>query len=68
MTLYTYFIPFDNGAAPNPFGGICTLAICKPVIRRNAKAGDWVVGTGSVDVHAYLMQQFTIWLYRFLIN
>lgn len=46
-TLYTYCIPFDNGSAPNPFGGICTLAICKPVIRRNAKKGDWVVGTGS---------------------
>src|SRR6202790_226304 len=50
MTLYTYCIPFDNGAAPNPFGGICTLAICKPVIRRNAKVGDWIVGTGSVHL------------------
>jgi len=45
--LYTYCIPFDEGAAPNPFGRICTLAICKPVIRRNAVVGDWVVGTGS---------------------
>lgn len=45
--LYTYCIPFDDGAAPNPFWGTCTLAICKPVIRRNAQVGDWVVGTGS---------------------
>lgn len=50
MTLYTYCIPFDNGAAPNPFGGICTLAICKPVIRRNAMVGDWIVGTGSIHL------------------
>jgi len=26
---------------------MCTLAICKPVIRRTARVGDWVVGTGS---------------------
>lgn len=46
-TLYTYRIPYDTGAAPNPFWGICTLTICKPVIRRVAQKGDWVVGTGS---------------------
>ncbi len=45
--LYSYCIPYDDGAAPNPFWSICTLAICKPVIRRTARAGDWVVGTGS---------------------
>jgi Nucleotide modification associated domain 2 len=45
--LYTYCIPFDDGAAPNPYWGVCTLAICKPVVRRTAKEGDWIVGTGS---------------------
>lgn len=45
--LFTYTIPVDDGAAPNPFGGICTLAICKPGIRRVAKKGDWVAGLGS---------------------
>ena len=45
--LFTYTIPVDDGAAPNPFGGICSLAICKPAIRRVAKIGDWVVGLGS---------------------
>ena len=45
--LYSYCIPYDDGAAPNPFWGVCTLAICKPVIRRTAQEGDWVVGTGS---------------------
>jgi hypothetical protein len=45
--IYSYIIPVDDGAAPNPFGGICTLTICKPAIRRNATAGCWVIGTGS---------------------
>lgn len=45
--LWTYCLPYDDGAAPNPYWGVCTLAICKPVIRRNARVGDWVVGTGS---------------------
>jgi hypothetical protein len=46
-TLFTYTIPVDDGAAPNPFRGLCTLAICKPGIRRAAKKGDWVAGLGS---------------------
>lgn len=46
-SLYSYILRYDDGAAPNPFGGTCTLAICKPVIRRTAKVGDWVIGTGS---------------------
>lgn len=45
--LFSYRIRFDAGSAPNPFWGLCTLAICKPVIRRSAEIGDWVVGTGS---------------------
>jgi Nucleotide modification associated domain 2 len=49
MNLYSYCLRFDNGAAPNPYWGICTLAICKPGIRRIARVGDWVVGLGSKD-------------------
>ena len=45
--LFSYCLPFDDGAAPNPFWGQCTLAICKPAIRRKARIGDWIVGTGS---------------------
>jgi hypothetical protein len=45
--LFSYCIPVDDGAAPNPFWGTCTLVICKPKIRKVAKVGDWVVGTGS---------------------
>ncbi|MBX2942710.1 MAG: hypothetical protein KF860_10210 [Cyclobacteriaceae bacterium] len=45
--IYSYVLRFDDGAAPNPFWDVCTLAICKPAIRRTAEVGDWVIGTGS---------------------
>ncbi|MFV0323035.1 MAG: hypothetical protein ACK5LF_01485 [Bacteroides xylanisolvens] len=51
MNIYSYVLRTDDGAAPNPFGGICTLTICKPVIRRTACIGDWVIGTGSKRVN-----------------
>jgi len=44
--LYTYKVQHDGGSAPNPYNGVCTLAICKPTIRRTAKPGDVVVGFG----------------------
>ena len=47
MRLYSYIVAYDYGFAPNPFYGICTLATCKPNIRRVASIGDWVIGTGS---------------------
>lgn len=47
MRLFSYCIPFDDGKAPNPFWGDCTLAICKPKLRLTAAVGDWVAGTGS---------------------
>ena len=50
MRLFTYRIPIDDGAAPNPFWGVCTLAICKPRIRSTAKKGDWVAGIGATRV------------------
>jgi Nucleotide modification associated domain 2 len=48
MRLYSYVVARDYGFAPNPFGGICTLATCKPDIRQRAATGDWVVGLTSV--------------------
>ncbi len=47
MNLLSYVVRNDLGFAPNPFGGFCSLATCKPVIRRTASQGDWVIGTGS---------------------
>ncbi|HUA12810.1 MAG TPA: hypothetical protein VMA83_12510 [Solirubrobacteraceae bacterium] len=47
--MYSYVVARDFGFAPNPFFGWCTLATCKPEIRRTAKRGDWILGTGSAD-------------------
>jgi len=47
MKLSAYIVKHDSGFSPNPFGGVCTLACCKPTIRRNAKPGDIILGTGS---------------------
>ena len=47
--MFVYVVARDFGFAPNPFGGTCTLATCKPEIRRRANIGDWVIGTGSAS-------------------
>lgn len=47
MRLHTYTIYSDSGFAPNPYWGYCTLATCKPGIRREAAVGDWVMATGA---------------------
>lgn len=48
MNVFTYVIEHDLGFAPNPFHGVCTLACCKPRIRKKAQLGDVVLGTGAV--------------------
>ncbi|WP_430262241.1 hypothetical protein [Neorhizobium sp. DAR64862/K0K3] len=50
--IYSYVVEHDLGFAPNPFWGICTLANCKPIIRKHASAGDLIIGTGSADLQA----------------
>ncbi len=47
MKLFSYTLTYDDGAGPNPFWGVCTLAIRKPAIRIAAEVGDWIVGLGS---------------------
>lgn len=57
MTLYSYVVEHDNGYAPNPYFGFCTLCRCKfgkrPEGKSNivelAKEGDWVIGTGGAS-------------------
>lgn len=49
---YVYVVDRDFGFAPNPFHGRCTLATCKPIIRRTAKIGDWIVGVGGTRLNA----------------
>jgi hypothetical protein len=53
--LYSYVVEHDNGHAPNPYFGVCTLCRCKfrehPGRPKNvvelAGIGDWIVGTGG---------------------
>ena len=49
MNIFSYVLKHDYGLAPNPFGDFCTLAVCKPDIRKNKnlKIGDWVIGTAG---------------------
>jgi hypothetical protein len=47
-SVYIYAVNYDLGFAPNPFGGLCSLACCKPKIRQQARNGDWIIGlTGT---------------------
>lgn len=48
MRLYSYVVARDYGFAPNPFGGVCSLATCKPDIRQRAAVGDWIAGLTSL--------------------
>jgi hypothetical protein len=50
--VYLYVVARDFGFAPNPFHGVCTLATCKPAIRRTARGGDWVFGVGGSKLKA----------------
>lgn len=57
MQFFSYVVARDYGFAPNPFHGFCTLATCKPPIRKKANIGDWIFGTGSTkhDKHNNLI-------------
>ena len=44
INVFSYIVSSDSGFAPNPFWDYCTLACCKPVIRRISSVDDWIVG------------------------
>jgi hypothetical protein len=48
VKVYSYIVTHDSGFSPNPFQGTCTLACCKPQIRRSAKVGDLVIGLATL--------------------
>lgn len=48
--IYSYIVRVDQGSAPNPFGSYCTLALCKPMIRKCAKPNDWIVGFAAKGI------------------
>jgi Nucleotide modification associated domain 2 len=45
--IFRYVVRYDHGSAPRPFGGWCSLTICKPRIRASAQPGDWIIGFRS---------------------
>jgi len=49
VRLHSYVVRWDHGFAPNPFYGVCTVATCEPDIRKVARVGDYVLGTGSAE-------------------
>lgn len=51
MKVCTYIMTHDTGFAPNPFHGVCTLAVCTPNHRRaNLQQGDCIVGIAGVTL------------------
>ena len=46
--IYRYVVRYDHGVAPCVQAGLCSLAICKPAIRRTAREGDLILGFASV--------------------
>ena len=41
--IWRYIITHDGGLAPHILNGMCSLTVCKPVIRRYAIPGEWIV-------------------------
>lgn len=57
--IFLYRMMTDAGSAPNVSGNVCTLAICKPMIRRSARVDDIIIGLraksgemGRLGLHA----------------
>lgn len=48
--IFVYKMTTDNGGAPCVYGRTLSLAICKPMIRRKAKEGDWIIGLGGKNL------------------
>jgi len=51
IRLFSYKMTDDSGFAPCPFGGMLTLATCKPMIRNSKRLGDWIAGFTSNELN-----------------
>jgi hypothetical protein len=49
--IYFYKLTADTGGAPCVEGGLLSLAICKPMIRKGAKCGDLIIGFAADKLH-----------------
>ena len=53
--IYIYKLVCDDGGAPCICYGKISLCICKPMIRRTAKEGDWIIGVGGKKIGGKLI-------------
>ena len=60
--IHRYVVQHDKGFAPNPFWGFCTLACCKPRIRKRARRGDIIMGFGSASAEVGLGGRVIYWM------
>lgn len=60
VNVFSYVIEHDLGFAPNPFHRVCSLACCKPDIRKAANVGDYILGTGGAKQH--LQAHLVYWM------
>lgn len=51
--IYKYVITHDAGTAPCVDNELLSLCICKPVIRRTAQIGDWIIATAGKGLSQY---------------
>ena len=62
MRIHTYVVQHDKGFAPNPFWEVCTLACCKPRIRKRVNEGDIIIGFGSASKEVGLRGRVIYWM------
>jgi hypothetical protein len=62
VNIRPYVVQHDKGFAPNPFYGVCTLACCKPRIRKKAVVGDIIIGFGSAAKAVNLGGRVIYWM------
>lgn len=55
MKVCAYVMRIDSGLAPNPFHGVCTLALCTPNhMRADLDRDDWILGLAGADLRKTL--------------
>lgn len=53
-----YVMTVDSGLAPNPFHGVCTLAVCAPNhVRAKLEKDDWIIGIAGAELQGRMGAQ-----------
>jgi hypothetical protein len=62
MKVCAYVMTCDTGLAPNPFHGVCTLAVCTPNhVRANLEENDYIIGVAGVRLRQKLNLSSNSW-------